>query len=82
MPEIREFAFSSNGDRWFLARDDETMHGYVVHKPNIPSGGKESRIDLVTFIAGGAASPEADALLKLIGTLVEDSIDNIECTEG
>jgi hypothetical protein len=82
MPELREFASSSNGDRWFLARDDETMHAYVVHRANAPSGGKESRVGLDAFISGRAAAPEQDALLRLIGTLVEDSIDNIEYTEG
>ena len=82
MPELREFASSSNGDRWFLARDDDTMHPYVVHKANLPAGGKESRVELGAFIGRGHAGPEHDSLLRLIGTLVEDSIDNVEYTEG
>lgn len=82
MPELREFASSANGDRWFLGRDDETMHPYVLRKANGPSGGNESRVELGAFISREAGSPEHEALLRLIGTLVEDSIDNIEYTEG
>jgi hypothetical protein len=82
MPELREFASSANGDTWFLGRDDETMHAFVLHKANAPSGGKQSRIELGTFISRRPSAPEQDALLRLIGTMVEDSIDNIEYTEG
>jgi hypothetical protein len=58
------------------------MQPYVIHKANLPSGGKESHIEFSTFIGPGVVAPEHDALLRLIGTLVEDSIDNIEYTEG
>src|SRR5437879_5923652 len=37
--ELREFATSSNGDRWLIARDEETGSAFVVHKANRPSGG-------------------------------------------
>ena len=43
----------------------------MEHEPNLPSGGKVSRIDVGTFLARGAAGPEHQALLSLIGTLAE-----------
>ena len=36
---LREFSASTNGDRWYLGRDEETMNAYVVHKANQSSGG-------------------------------------------
>src|SRR5208283_2207918 len=39
---LREFAASSNGDRWYLGRNDDTMHAYVVHKANLPSAAPAS----------------------------------------
>jgi len=43
---LREFSASSNGDRWYLGRDEETMNAYVVHKANQSSGGTTSHIEL------------------------------------
>ncbi|SKA26674.1 hypothetical protein [Consotaella salsifontis] len=71
MSEImREFASSSNGDRWFLCRDEVTANGYVLHQANLPSGGSKSRIEIGDFLGRGSSSPEHQALLHLIGTLV------------
>jgi hypothetical protein len=42
----------------------------VCHEPNAPSGGKPSQIDLVTFLAKGNHGPEHQALMQLIGELV------------
>ena len=60
---------SSSGDCWYLVRDGERV--FVRHEPNVASGGRASYIELETFLAGGHG-PEQQALLRLIGTLVED----------
>ena len=62
---------SPNGDRWFLAREPETGRVFVSHKANIPSGGRVTDTDIGEFLSGGRQNPEQQALLHLIGTLVE-----------
>ena len=66
----RELYRSANGDAWYLCRD--ASHGvYVKHAPNVPSGGIVSKMDIGIFLARGAQGPEHQALLQLIGTLVD-----------
>jgi hypothetical protein len=60
-----------NGDRWFLARDSESGRVFVEHKPNASSGGQASQMEIGDFLAHGGHGPEHQALLRLIGTLVE-----------
>lgn len=67
----REFATSSNGDRWLLGRDDQTGEPYVEHRANPPSGGAITRMAVGAFLGQGANAPEHQALVKLIGGLVE-----------
>ena len=67
---LREFASSSNGDRWFLGRHAATGAAHVVHRANPPSGGAVTPIELGTFLGRGPSAPETLALLHLIGTLV------------
>jgi hypothetical protein len=68
--KLREFAFSSNGDRWSLGRDEKTGVAHVVHQANQPSGGVVTHIELGAFLSRGPSAPEMLGLLKLIGTLV------------
>lgn len=75
---FREFASSSNGDRWFLGRDDDTMTAYVVHKANPPSGGAEIRIELGAFLSRGPMAPEHQALLRLIASLVDEKSELVQ----
>ena len=70
----RELYQSSNGDRWFLARSAGTGV-FVEHVPNPPSGGRTSRIEIGAFLMRGPPGPEHQELLRLIGTLVEDSTE-------
>jgi hypothetical protein len=72
--DLREFSASSNGDRWYLGRDEETMNAYVVHKAQ-SSGGTTSHIELGAFLNRGPIAPEHQALLRLIGSLVDGSAD-------
>jgi len=71
MAERRELYRSPNGDCWFLGRDPSDGRAIVVHEANRPSGGKVSCIDVVDFLSHSSHAPEGQALLRLIGTLVE-----------
>ena len=71
MSERRELYRSPNGDTWYLAREPVNGRAFILHQPNAPSGGKLSPVDLAAFLANNANGPEHQALLRLIGTLVE-----------
>ena len=63
---------SSNGDVWVLVRDPASEMPTVKHRPNVRSGGQTSYTDIGKFLRDGASGPEHQALLKLIGTLLDD----------
>jgi hypothetical protein len=67
----RELYRSPNGDGWFLGREPESGYAFVIHQPNGPSGGRLSHIELIDFLRGSSHGPEHQALLRLIGTLVD-----------
>ena len=69
--EARELYRSANGDRWSLVRDAASERVFVRHEPNVSSGGRASDIEVGDFLARGDRGPEHQALLRLIGTLVE-----------
>jgi len=69
--ERRELYSSPNGDRWFLSRDPATGDVFIRHEANIPSGGRHTDVEIGDFLSGGRRNPEHQALLHLIGTLVE-----------
>ena len=71
MSERRELYRSSNGDTWFLARDPANDKAFVIHEPNQRSGGQTSRLEIGVFLRPGAEGPEHQALLRLIGSLVD-----------
>jgi hypothetical protein len=71
MADTRELYRSPNGDRWLLARDPANDKAFVIHQPNAPSGGEQSRQEVGEFLRAGAGGPEHQALLRLIATLVD-----------
>jgi hypothetical protein len=71
--ERRELYSSSNGDRWFLVRDPAVGRVFIWHYANLASGGRVSDIDVGAFLGEGRLNPEHQALLQLIGTLVDGS---------
>jgi hypothetical protein len=73
--EKREIYSSSNGDRWFLARDREASRVFIRHEANVPSGGQRTDLDIGEFLGGGRRNPEHQALLHLIGTLLDSNPD-------
>ena len=70
MSERRELYRSPNGDSWFLGREPTSGRAFITHQPNAPSGGRLSHIELGEFLRD-QKGPEQQALLRLIGTLVE-----------
>lgn len=67
----RELYCSPRGDCWFLGREPESGRAFVIHQPNGPSGGHLTHIALGDFLHDGASGPEHQALLRLIGSLVD-----------
>jgi hypothetical protein len=66
----REIYHSENGDRWFLCRDDDGRV-FVFHKANVSSRGAATKIEIGDFLGRGKAGPEHQALVRLIGNLVD-----------
>ena len=63
-----ELYVSPNGDRWLLvaAAND---HPVVRHVPSTASGGRSSDLSLSAFLSADGATPQQDALLRLISRL-------------
>jgi len=70
MSDRRELYRSPTGDCWFLGREPTNGRAFIIHQPNAPSGGKLSHIELSAFLSRGEG-PEQQALLRLIGALVD-----------
>jgi hypothetical protein len=67
----RELYRSPNGDLWLLARERGSNRVFIMHRGNLPSGGKLSEVEIGEFLRPGVCGPEHQALMRLIGTLVE-----------
>jgi hypothetical protein len=67
----RELYRSPNGDCWYLCRNTSGKI-FVLHQANIPAGGRVSQIELGDFLAR-AYGPEQQALLQMIGSLIEQT---------
>ena len=66
----REFASNSKGDRWYLSLDGSDTP-LVVHVANRLSGGAVTKLHVRSFLDDKVGSPEYRALLRLIGSLVD-----------
>lgn len=71
MSNRRELYRSPNGDCWYLGREPADGRAFIIHQPNGPSGGRLRHIELGAFLSDGSEKPERQALLRLIGSLVE-----------
>ena len=71
MKKARKLYESPNGDRWYLIRDHMGAV-FVRHEANAASGGHLEHIEIGAFLTRGQG-PEQQALVRLIGTLVEDA---------
>jgi hypothetical protein len=70
--EKRELYSSSNSDRWFLCSDPATGNVFIRHEAS-PASGQLSDLSIGAFLSRGELHPEHQALLDLIGTLVDSS---------
>jgi hypothetical protein len=71
---------SPNGDCWHLCKD-ASDRVFVLHRANIPSGGHTSQIELGDFLARGYG-PEQQALIRMIGALIESTSGELLTGEG
>jgi hypothetical protein len=71
MPERRELYRSPDGDCWYLGREPTNGRAFVIHQAEGPSGAHLSHIELGDFLRDEPGRPERQALLRLIGTLVD-----------
>ena len=62
--DLTELYCSPNGDSWFLEKDAAGL--FVVHEPNLPSGGRKSRMSAAEFLKR-SNGPERQALLRVLG---------------
>ncbi len=74
MPLQRRELYRSapNGDRWSLVREPASERVFIEHEPNASSGGQTTHIEIGDFLVRGGHGAEHQALLRLIGTLVEE----------
>jgi len=70
MTKARKLYESPNGDRWYLVRDASGAV-FVRHEANVASGGHVAHVEVGMFLSSGEG-PEQQALLHLVGTLVEN----------
>jgi hypothetical protein len=68
----RELYRSPNGDRWLLAREPSSGRAFIRHEANLPSGGQVSEIEIGEFLRADEYGPEQQALMRLIGTLIDE----------
>jgi hypothetical protein len=70
---------SSNGDRWFLARD--VGQAFVRHVPNPASGGEPVHIEIDAFLSKDRGSPQRQELMRMIGSLIPEELDHADRVE-
>jgi hypothetical protein len=67
MSHQRKIYQSSNGDSWWLCRD-QNGHVLILHEG---SGGHATHIGIGEFLRTGNVGPEHQSLLRLIGELAQ-----------
>ncbi len=69
----RRLYTNANGDEWHLVGEPSSGKVSVRDQPNGPSGGRTALFEIGQFLIREVHGPEHLELLRLIGTLVEDS---------
>jgi hypothetical protein len=73
MTQRRELYRSApNGDRWSLVREETSERVFIEHEANASSGGQTANIEIGDFLSHSGHGPEHQALLRLIGSLVDE----------
>lgn len=74
--QTRPFYRSSSGDVWLLGRNPDFGEVMVIHRPNAASGGNQEQLTIDVFLGlTRQHTAEAQALVRLIGTLTENRED-------
>lgn len=55
-----------------LVQEAGSQRVFIEHEPNVSSGGRTTNIEVADFLTHGGHDPEHQALLRLIGSLVEE----------
>ncbi|ODR92255.1 hypothetical protein [Sinorhizobium alkalisoli] len=63
---LKEFAASSNGDKWLLEHDRITGEHIVIHRANTASGGAETRWSMPSFLEVAGDHPQGQALREAL----------------
>jgi len=71
--DLKEVYCSSNGDTWLLEKV-ATGQLFVIHQPNLPSGGLRSRIPAEEFLKR-SQGPERLALLRMLDETNKSELD-------
>lgn len=66
MSDLLEFASSSNGDKWFVGRDEATNQRFVLHRGNPSSGGHETHSSVDALLNQQPFGPEREALIAFL----------------
>ena len=72
-----QFSLSSNGDQWYLIRENGTIKTKVVHEANLSSGGAVTCISIEDFLRENPEAPERQDFLRLVADLLAIEFD--EC---
>lgn len=67
----KAFHTSATGERWSLGRDPETGRAFVLHEPGEDAERTACEIEVGSFLVL-CRGPEQEALLALIGSLVDE----------
>ena len=73
-PTLIRLYRSANGDNWFLEQDAQGAL-FVIHNPNLPSGGQRSRTPVPEFLERGSKGPEHHALLEALSQMKTPPLD-------
>lgn len=65
IPSTQEIYRSSNGDRWYLIRD-QSGRRLVRHEANASSGGQVTDTEVEAFLRSSGSGPEAEALRQML----------------
>jgi len=71
--DLTELYCSSNGDTWSLEKDAAEQF-FVIHEPNLPSGGRRSRVPAEEFLKR-SNGPERQALLHALKEAGRSELD-------
>lgn len=71
-----QFSVSSNGDKWYLARENGPDRTTVVHEANCSSGGAVTSTSIEDFLRANLEAPERQDFVRLVADLLGSELDD------